>query len=237
MMRDAEVQSKHRDKPLHPVAIRLMHWINALAMIIMIGSGWKIYNDSVIFSWLRFSDAVTLGGDPDLALKLHGNGGQSGALQWHFLGMWILVINGVVYLVYGILTGRFRRMLLPIRWHELSASLGDALRFRLKHSDLTNYNAVQKLLYVGVMIVAAVQVLAGLALWKPVQFAFLLALFYDFQGARLVHFLGMAVIVGFMLVHVALALLVPKTLWAMLGGGPRLPVASLSRGIVSQAGD
>ena len=195
---------------LHPVAIRVMHWVNALAMIVMIGSGWKIYNDEVLFGWLHFPQWITIGGGPE------------GALQWHFFAMWILMLNGACYLVYGLFSGRFRRKLTPISPRELVADIRDALRLRLQHDDITRYNAVQKLLYVGIILVVIVQVLSGLAIWKPIQFSELTALFYDFQGARLAHFIGMAAIVGFLIIHVVLALLVPRTLGAMVTGGPRL---------------
>ena len=209
-----------RPKPLHPLALRIMHWTNAVAIIIMIGSGIKIYGDSPIFSFISFPNAITLGGDPDIAWKFHGNGGQSGALQWHFLGMWILVINGLAYLTYGIVTGRLRRKLLPIRPREVIATIRDAMRFHLSHDDITVYNGMQKLLYVGIIAVGILIVISGLAIWKPVQFSELLALFGTFQTARLVHFLCMAAIVGFLIVHVSLALLVPHTLVAMFTGGP-----------------
>ena len=149
-------------------------------------------------------------------------GGPQGALQWHFFAMWILVLNGLAYVTYGLWTGRFRRMLLPIRVPEVLAEIRRALRLDLKHDDLTHYNAVQRLLYVGIIAVVIVQVLSGLIIWKPVQFSELSFLFYDFQGARLAHFVGMAAIVGFVLVHVALALIVPETLIAMLTGGPKV---------------
>jgi thiosulfate reductase cytochrome b subunit len=211
-----------RPKPLHPLAVRIMHWTNAVAIIIMIGSGIKIYGDSPIFSFISFPHAITLGGDPDIAWKFHGNGGQSGALQWHFLGMWILVINGLAYLTYGIVTGRLRRKLLPIRPRDVIATIRDALRFHLSHDDITVYNGVQRLLYAGIILIAIVEVLAGLAIWKPVQFSTLASLFVTFQGARLVHFFGMAAIVAFLVVHVGLALMVPRTLLAMITGGPRI---------------
>ena len=197
-------------KPLHPAPIRVMHWINAFAMIVMIGSGWKIYNDEVLFGWLHFPEWITIGGE------------AQGALQWHFFAMWLLVLNGLAYLAYGLLSGRFRRKLLPIRPREVIANIVQALRFRLSHDDITRYNAVQKLLYVGIMVVIVVQALSGLVVWKPMQFSELTVLFYDFQGARLAHFIGMAAIVGFLIVHVVLALLVPKTIGAMLTGGPRV---------------
>jgi thiosulfate reductase cytochrome b subunit len=187
-----------------------MHWVNAIAMLLLIGSGWKIYQDEVIFGWLHFPNAITIGGE------------AQGALQWHFFAMWILVLNGLFYLGYGLVSGRFRRMLLPIRPREVLANIRDALRLRLGHDDLTRYNAVQKVLYTGIILVIIVQVLSGLAIWKPVQFGYLTDLFYDFQGARLAHFVGMAAIVGFLVIHVLLALIVPRTLLAMLTGGPKV---------------
>lgn len=136
--------------------------------------------------------------------------------------MWLLGLNGVAYLVYGFATGRFRRMLLPIRPHEVVSQVLDALRLRLKHADVSMYNAVQRVLYVGVILALAIQITTGLLLWKPVQFSWLLPVFYDFQGIRLAHFLGMAAIASFLVVHIALALLVPRTLAAMVTGGPRI---------------
>ena len=220
----AELAMRRGPRPgrLHPPALRVMHWLNAFATIVMIGSGWRIYNDEVLFGWLVFPVAFTLGGEPGLSTQLHSDGGASNALLWHFAAMWLLVVNGLLYLAYGLLTGRFRRMLLPLRPREVLAEFGQALRFRLRHGDATRYNAVQKLLYLGVIAVAMVQVLSGLAIWKPVQLQGLTALFGGFQGARLAHFLGMSAIVGFLVVHVALSLLVPRTLLAMLSGGPRL---------------
>lgn len=196
---------------LHPLPVRVMHWLNVVAMAILIPSGWGIYNDEVIFGWLYFPHWSLLGNwAPD-------------HLMWHFAGMWLLVANGLLYLLYGLVTGRFRERFFPISAREAIGDVRDALRFKLAHADLTVYNAVQKLLYLGVMAAAIVQVASGLALWKPVQFSWLAAFFGDFRGVRLAHFLGMAGIVGFLVVHVALALLVPSTLVAMLTGGPRLP--------------
>jgi thiosulfate reductase cytochrome b subunit len=191
-MPDANVTFNARPPArLHPLALRIMHWINAVAMLVLILSGWAIYNDEVIFGRLHFPHWMTLGDGPE------------GALQWHFLAMWILGANGIAYLAYGLATRRFRRMLLPIRPMEVLAEIRAALALKLSHDDLTRYNAVQRTLYVGIILVGIVQVLSGLAIWKPVQLSELAILFYDFQTARLVHFLGMAAIVGFLLVHVA----------------------------------
>jgi thiosulfate reductase cytochrome b subunit len=200
---------------LHPWPIRIMHWINAVVMIVMIGSGWGIYNDDVIINGVHVIHALRLGS------------WAAESLLWHFAGMWLLVFNGFAYLTYGFVTGRFRERLLPIHVPEVISTVRDTLRLKVAHEDLTVYNAVQKLLYIVVILAGVSQVVSGVAIWKPVQFSGLVTLLGGFQSARIVHFTGMAVIVGFLIVHVALALLVPQTLWAMLTGGPRLPARSV----------
>jgi thiosulfate reductase cytochrome b subunit len=195
---------------LHPWPIRIMHWINAVDMLIMITSGWGIYDDDVIIRGFHFSSFWRLG---DWA---------AWSLNWHFAGMWFLVLNGAIYLVYGFASGRFREKLLPIRPGEVVQTVLETLHFKIAHEDITVYNAVQKLLYIVVILAGISQVITGIAIWKPVQFSGLVSLLGGFQTARVLHFAGMAVIVGFMVVHVALAVLVPKTLWAMVAGGPRL---------------
>jgi thiosulfate reductase cytochrome b subunit len=200
----------HSGRRLHPLPVRIMHWINAAAMLVMITSGWGIYNDDVIIRGFHFSSFWRLG---DWA---------AWSLNWHFAGMWFLTLNGLAYLVYGLVSGRLRERLLPIRMSELVQTVVDTLHFKIAHEDITVYNAVQKLLYIVVILAGISQVVSGLAIWKPIQFSGLVSLLGGFQTTRVLHFVGMAVIVGFLIVHVALALLVPKTLWAMVAGGPRL---------------
>jgi thiosulfate reductase cytochrome b subunit len=220
-MAQATALSKARlPRRLHPLPLRVMHWINAVAIFIMIGSGWKIYNDDILFSFLRFPDAIVI-----------GKWAQYG-LQWHFFGMWIFVLNGIAYLAYGIVTGRFRQKLFPISVREVLVTVGEALRFRLRHDDLTHYNAVQKVLYLGVMLVGILIVISGLSLWKPVQFSELASLFGSFQNIRLVHFFCMAAIVAFIVVHVTLAMLVPQSLVAMVTGGPALKDEATGNGSI-----
>jgi thiosulfate reductase cytochrome b subunit len=190
---------------IHPVWVRVTHWMNVVAMFVMIGSGWEIYNASPLFGF-RFPPAITLGG------------WLAGALLWHFAAMWLLAVNGVVYIVLGILSGRFRRKLVPIRPGEVLADTRAALAGKLSHDDLSVYNAVQKLLYLGVILAGVVIVLSGLAIWKPVQLQELTALFGGYDTARYVHFFAMAAIVGFLVVHVVMSLLVPKSLRAMITG-------------------
>jgi thiosulfate reductase cytochrome b subunit len=190
---------------VHPRWVRICHWINAFAILVMIGSGWQIYNASPLFDFV-FPRQIALGN------------WLAGALLWHFAAMWVLVINGIVYVALGIVTGRFRRKLLPIRPNEVVADLKAAVTFKLAHDDLSHYNALQKLLYTGVILAGFVIVLSGLSIWKPVQFQELTALFGGYDTARYVHFLAMAAIMGFLVVHVALALIVPKSLRAMITG-------------------
>ena len=201
----AEAMTTPSNTTIHPVWVRITHWINAIAILVMIGSGWQIYNASPLFGFV-FPKGITLGG------------WLAGALLWHFAAMWVLMINGVVYVTLGLISGRFRRKLLPITPTLVIADVKAALTFKLAHDDLSHYNAVQKLLYISVILCGFLIVLSGLSIWKPVQFQELTALFGGYDFARYVHFFAMAAIVGFLLVHVALALLVPKSLRAMVAG-------------------
>jgi thiosulfate reductase cytochrome b subunit len=192
-------------KVIQPAWVRIVHWINAVAVILMIMSGWQVYNASPLFDF-RFSSNLTLGG------------WLGGALLWHFAAMWLLMVNGLVYLTLGFATGRFAKKLLPITPQGVLADTKAALTGKLSHDDLSKYNYVQKLLYVGIIVVGILIVLSGLSIWKPVQLQYLTALFGGYDIARYVHFFCMAAIVAFLVVHVALALLVPRSLRAMIIG-------------------
>jgi thiosulfate reductase cytochrome b subunit len=190
---------------VHPVWLRLSHWINALAMLMMIGSGWQIYDASPLFPF-DFPPAIALGG------------WLAGALLWHFAAMWLLVVNGLFYVAIGLATGRFRRKLLPISPGQVITDARAALAGQLSHDDLSVYNGVQKLLYLGVILCGVVIVLSGISIWKPVQLRELTALFGGYDAARYVHFFAMAAIVGFIVIHVVMAFLVPRSLRAMIIG-------------------
>jgi len=195
----------HKGQTIHPLWVRITHWINALAVLMMIGSGWQIYDASPLFPF-TFPSAIALGN------------WLAGALLWHFAAMWLLVVNGLVYLTLGLLTGRFRRKLLPIRPGEVIADARAALTGHLSHADLSVYNAVQKLLYFGVILCGIVIVLSGLSIWKPVQLQELTSLFGGYDTARYVHFFAMAAITTFIVIHVIMAFVVPKSLRAMVIG-------------------
>jgi thiosulfate reductase cytochrome b subunit len=190
---------------IQPAWVRTAHWINAVAMIVMIMSGWQIYNASPLFAF-KFAKSITLGD------------WLGGALLWHFAAMWLLMVNGLVYVTLGFATGRFRTKLLPITPAGVITDAKAALTGKLSHDDLTRYNYVQKLLYAGIIVIGVLIVLSGLSIWKPVQLQWLTALFGGYEVARYVHFFCMAAIVAFLIVHVALAVLVPKSLRAMIIG-------------------
>ena len=201
----AETRTPSVEQPIRPGWVRVTHWINGLAILVMVGSGWQVYNASPLFGF-TFPNSIALGG------------WLGGALQWHFAAMWVLVINGIVYVTFGLITGRFRRKLLPVYPREVLADTKAALTFKLSHDDLSHYNAIQKLLYAGVILCGIVIALSGIAIWKPVQFQELTFLFGGYDFARYVHFFAMAAIAGFVVIHVVLALLVPKSLRAMIKG-------------------
>ncbi len=192
---------------IHPLIVRITHAVNAFAIICMILSGWRIYNASPFFGF-SFPNWMTLGG------------WLAGALAWHFAIMWLLVVNGIVYLVYSLSTGHFRHHFLPISSRAVWSDLKAAFAFKLAHVPDV-YNAVQRLLYFGVIALGVLIVLSGVAIWKPVQFQWLTALFAGYEGARRVHFVCMAGIVAFLVVHIVLVALVPRTLASITIGHRR----------------
>ena len=197
---------------IHPLPVRITHWINAFAVLIMVLSGWRIYNASPLFGF-KFPGDWTLGG------------WLAGAIQWHFAAMWLLAVNGLIYVAYGVLCGHFKRKLLPVTPGTLLHDVAHALRGRLAHDDLRVYNAAQRTAYLGAIVLAAILVLSGLVIWKPVQFYSLGVLLGDFEGARYVHFIAMAALVFFVFVHVLMAILVPRTLPTMITGRVRVQAA------------
>ena len=190
---------------IHPGWLRTMHWINALAVVIMVMSGWRVYNAAPFFDF-TFPNGITLGG------------WLGGALQWHFAGMWLLFANGLLYLALNVATGRLWRKFFPVSPRGVAADLGAALRGKLAHDDLRHYNQVQKLAYLFVMADIVVLVLSGLVLWKSVQFDLLRELLGGYEFARRVHFFAMALLVAFVAVHLVMVALVPRSLLAMIRG-------------------
>lgn len=200
----------------HAWPVRVTHWLMAASIVVMIGSGWRIYNASPIFPF-RFPDAFTLGGDIQVALTWHNDPGVATAIAWHFAAMWLLALSYLLFVAWGALSGHFRRDFLPVGPASFLRDFIAAARFKLEH-HLGEYNAVQKVFYWGAIALVLLMLVSGIAIWKPVQTYPLEAMFGGFQGARIVHFLGMAGICGFLLIHIALVALVPKTFVAMVTG-------------------
>ncbi|HSW83121.1 MAG TPA: cytochrome b/b6 domain-containing protein [Usitatibacter sp.] len=190
---------------VHPGVVRLTHWINALAILVMVASGWRIYNASPLFGF-TFPRALTLGG------------WLGGALQWHFAAMWLLALNGLVYLVYGIASGRFRQRFLPITMRGIVRDIFDALRGKLAHDDLTVYNTAQRAAYIAIILAVIFLVASGVAMWKPVQFQWIAAPMGGYEGARLVHFFAMGTVAFIAVVHILMVILVPRTFPSMITG-------------------
>lgn len=194
-----------RNAPIHPIWMRITHWLNALAVLVLVTSGWRIY-DASPFLPLHIPSSITLGG------------WLGGALQWHFAAMWLLAANGLVYLALNVASGRLWRKFFPLSvggiWRDAMA----ALHGTLSHADPRHYNSVQRFAYLFVMLDITVLVLSGLVLFKSVQFAFLRDLLGGYEFARRVHFIAMAALVLFVAVHLVMVALVPRTLLAMLYG-------------------
>jgi thiosulfate reductase cytochrome b subunit len=189
----------------HPRWLRLTHWLNALAVLVMVTSGWRIYNASPLYDF-SFPNGITLGG------------WLGGALQWHFAAMWFLAINGLIYLMINLASGRLSRRFFPVSPRGVVHDVWAALRGRLGHADLTHYNQVQRVAYLFVMVDIMLLVVSGLVLWKSVQFPLLRELMGGYDAARHVHFIAMALLVAFVAVHLVMVMLVPKTLVAMIIG-------------------
>ncbi|MBI2319033.1 MAG: cytochrome b/b6 domain-containing protein [Betaproteobacteria bacterium] len=191
--------------PIHPLWLRVTHWMNALAVVIMVMSGWRIYDADPFFGFV-IPKSVTLGG------------WLAGALQWHFAAMWLLAANGLAYLACNVASGRVWRKFFPLSARAVMADVRAALRGLLKHDDLRAYNAVQRAAYLFVIADCVLLVLSGLVLWKPVQFSLLRELMGDYEAARRVHFLAMVALVAFVGVHLVMSALVPRALLAMIRG-------------------
>ncbi len=209
MPAEAQSSGAARAETIHPLFIRVTHWINAFAIFVMILSGWRIYNASPLYGF-EFPPGFTLGG------------WLAGALAWHFAAMWLLALNGIAYLAYGLLSGHFRKSFLPISLRGILRDLRLARQGSLDHAP-GRYNAVQRLLYIGVIFAVIVAILSGLAIWKPVQLQELTALMGGFETARRVHFFAMAAIVAFLVLHIGLAVSVKGILAPMVTGRTEAP--------------
>ena len=194
-----------KDKIIHPLFVRITHWINAFAAIAMLMSGWRIYNASPVFAEVRFPPEMTLGG------------WLAGALAWHFAVMWLLVLNGLAYLAYGIFSGHFWRDLISFSPMSAYRNLRLELKIVVLHGT-GEYNIIQRVLYICVIWIVIALVVSGMAIWKPVQFQILTAFLGGYEQARRVHFFAMLGLVAFLAIHVGAALAIKGTMQSMFTG-------------------
>jgi len=190
---------------VHPLWVRITHWINACAVVVLVMSGWRIYNASPFFGFV-IPGPATLGG------------WLGGAILWHFAAMWVLVGNGLLYLVCNLISGRLQRKFFPLSLRALWADLLAAGQGKLSHAEPSHYNMVQRAAYLFVMLDSVLLVLSGLVLWKSVQYPILRELLGGYEAARRVHFLAMSGLVVFAGIHLGMVALVPRTLLAMIRG-------------------
>jgi thiosulfate reductase cytochrome b subunit len=196
----------------HPLAIRWFHWLNFPLLAMMVWSGILIYwaNDTYRLGWgditlLRFFPqgfyeavgVVQRGADG----QLHGRLAEG--MAWHFLFMWFFAVNGALYFLYTLVSGQWRHLLpnrrsLAEAWQVL---LHD-LRLSKQAPPPSKYNGAQRIAYTVVVIMGLGSMLTGLAIYKPVQLAWLTAVFGGYQFARVLHFALTIGYVLFFLIHV-----------------------------------
>lgn len=204
----------------HHFIVRLTHWISVIAIFVMVGSGLQIFNAYPAFQPRGGTFCCyPFAGEPVPAWLTFGRW-LAGARQWHFAMMWILVANGVLYLGFIYLHGE---------WRDVTPRRGDLrdawemIKFyvfvRRDHPHQGKHNALQRAAYFAMPLAGAVLVLTGLAIWKPVQLAWLTNLFGGYVWARYWHFTAMAVLVLLILVHVFMVFTVdPYSLRSMITG-------------------
>jgi thiosulfate reductase cytochrome b subunit len=174
----------------HPVVVRITHWVNFFALLIMVTSGLKIYNASPIFGDVTLPTFFTFGG---LAY----------ARQYHFFAMWIFFINGGIWLLFNLISRRARKTTLFGK-EDIKGVLPMIkyyLRLRKEHPFFTKYNALQKLAYTSVILIGLGIILTGVSIYWPVQFGLIRAMFGGYDSARVFHFIFMAAFVMFFLGH------------------------------------
>jgi thiosulfate reductase cytochrome b subunit len=206
-----------------PWPIRLTHWIAVPTIVAMAGSGMQIWvaypylgprgatygwfplQGFVVPRWLRLGDWL------------------AGARHVHFAFMWILVANGLVYLAYFFVSGEWRRRLFEPRRdarNALETALG-YLRIRPMPTQAGLYNGLQRAAYTSAIALVAIQVLTGIAMWKPVQLRLLAALFGGYDGARAMHFLALLALVPLVVAHLVMVATHHRAFVSMLTGGRR----------------
>ena len=208
-------------KPRHHWIVRVTHWINVVALTIMIGSGLQIFN-----AYPRFArKGETFCCYPWEGTPIPGaftfGGWLAGARNWHFAMMWVLVVNGLVYLAFIYLHGEWKD-LVPRRGFVRDA--WQMTRFylfaRKDHPIQGKHNALQRGTYFLLPWIALLTVVSGIAIWKPVQLAPLTDLMGGYVWARYWHFVSMMLLIALSLIHIFMVFAVdPYSMRSMITGG------------------
>jgi Ni/Fe-hydrogenase b-type cytochrome subunit len=204
----------------HHWIVRVTHWVNFLAITIMVGSGLRIFNAYPAFAARGETFCCYPFEHQPIPAWLTFGRWLAGARNWHFAMMWVLVVNGLVYLSFIYLHGE---------WRDLTPRRGDIrdawemVKFytfaRRDHPHQGKHNALQKVTYFSMPLIGIVLVLTGLAIWKPVQLGALTSLFGGYVWARYWHFVAMTVLVLLSVVHVFMVFAVdPGSLRSMVTG-------------------
>ena len=200
--------------------IRVTHWVNVVAIVLMAGSGMRIFNAYPAFARPGEHFALNPWEGRAIPAWLTFGGWLAGARHWHFAMMWLLVVNALVYLGFLFLHGE---------WRDVTPRRGDLrdavemvkfyLFVRRDHPHQGKHNALQKTAYFAMPVLGAVIVLSGLAIWKPVTLRFITLLFVNYKWARFVHFVAMALLLILALGHVFMVFAVdPYSLRAIVTG-------------------
>ncbi|MDO8500821.1 MAG: cytochrome b/b6 domain-containing protein [Gemmatimonadaceae bacterium] len=208
-------------KPRHHWIVRLTHWVNALALTIMVASGLRIFNAYPRFARRGETFCCYPWEGMPIPKALTFGGWLAGARNWHFAMMWLLVVNGLVYVGFVYLHGEWRD-LVPRRgfFRDSVAMLRFYLFLRKDHPVQGKHNALQRGAYFILPWAGLLAVLTGIAIWKPVQLAPLTDLFGGYVWARYWHFVAMALLVALSVVHIFMVFAVdPYSLRSITTGG------------------
>ena len=184
----------------HPWVVRFSHWVNAVALFVMVGSGLQIFRAFPSFGakipqqdLLNWPTAFAIGG------------WLGGALQWHLTFIWIYIATGLFYIGYEVLSGNYRQILfMPADIRGVWPMARHYFFFGPEPPATQVYNPLQKLAYTSAIVLGVLSVLTGIAVWKPVQFSWLAWLMGGFHLARVWHFVVMWAIVFFVLGHLVM---------------------------------
>lgn len=185
--------AKHQKEYHHPLIIRLTHWLNVVALGIMVMSGLRIYNASTLWNF-RIPDYLTLGG------------WLAGARMWHFFGMWLFFINGTVWILFNLFSKHGWRTTILSRSDlpGIIPMIQYYLRLRKQHPPTKKYNPLQKLAYTTIPFAALGSVITGVAIYWPTQFSAITRLLGGYDVARYWHFICMLALVLFFFGHIVM---------------------------------